>query len=134
MLSGIGPAAELTKYGIEVVQDIPYIGKGLRDHLGAFHVFTRANGTTDRPSFYGNASALQPAREEWFKDRTGPLTTFSCTNGMGYFKAQEIYKSAEFKALPRKEQRFMLQPTTPSWEALTVCSRTPQLDCLPAHH
>ncbi|WP_166418378.1 choline dehydrogenase [Cochlodiniinecator piscidefendens] len=33
MLSGIGPAAELAKHGIEVVADRPGVGKNLQDHL-----------------------------------------------------------------------------------------------------
>jgi len=33
MLSGIGPAADLTKHGIDVVADRPGVGKNLQDHL-----------------------------------------------------------------------------------------------------
>jgi choline dehydrogenase len=33
MLSGIGPAAELEKLGIDVVADVPGVGKNLHDHL-----------------------------------------------------------------------------------------------------
>lgn len=32
MVSGIGPAAELRKHGIDVVQDLPGVGKNLTDH------------------------------------------------------------------------------------------------------
>jgi choline dehydrogenase len=33
MLSGIGPAAELSKLGIELLHDLPGVGKNLQDHL-----------------------------------------------------------------------------------------------------
>ncbi|WP_323008052.1 GMC family oxidoreductase [Pseudorhodobacter sp.] len=33
MLSGIGPAAELTRHGIAVLQDAPQVGENLADHL-----------------------------------------------------------------------------------------------------
>ncbi len=36
MLSGIGPAAQLTEYGIEVAVDLPGVGENLHDHLEIF--------------------------------------------------------------------------------------------------
>ena len=43
MLSGIGAADELHKHGIDVVADLPDVGKNLQDHLvtGAMHVSTK---------------------------------------------------------------------------------------------
>jgi choline dehydrogenase-like flavoprotein len=40
MLSGIGPAAHLRAFGINVVADLP-VGKNLQDHLGAYMTYTR---------------------------------------------------------------------------------------------
>jgi 4-pyridoxate dehydrogenase len=40
MLSGIGPAAHLRDFGINVVADLP-VGKNLQDHLGAYMTYTR---------------------------------------------------------------------------------------------
>lgn len=39
MLSGIGPAAELTRHGIDVVADVPAVGRNLHDHLDASLVY-----------------------------------------------------------------------------------------------
>jgi choline dehydrogenase len=36
MLSGIGPAKELRKLGIDVVQDLPGVGENLQDHIEAY--------------------------------------------------------------------------------------------------
>lgn len=36
LLSGIGPASELTKHGIEVKHDLPQVGLGYTDHMGLF--------------------------------------------------------------------------------------------------
>ena len=46
MLSGIGPAEHLQSFGIPIVQDLPGVGKNLRDHPAAAVIF-RASG--DRP-------------------------------------------------------------------------------------
>jgi len=36
MLSGIGPGAELARHGIDVVHDLPGVGRNLQDHLGVY--------------------------------------------------------------------------------------------------
>jgi choline dehydrogenase len=46
LLSGVGPAEDLRSLGIEVVQDLPGVGKNLRDHPSASVLF-RAKG--ERP-------------------------------------------------------------------------------------
>lgn len=35
MVSGLGPAAELKRHGIDVIRDIPHLGRHLRDHVAA---------------------------------------------------------------------------------------------------
>lgn len=37
MLSGIGPAADLAKHGIEVLHDLPGVGENLQDHLEVWY-------------------------------------------------------------------------------------------------
>ncbi|KAF7320668.1 GMC oxidoreductase [Mycena chlorophos] len=49
MLSGIGPASELEKHEIEVVRDLPFVGRNLLDHYsaGSLVVRTKAGMTWD---------------------------------------------------------------------------------------
>jgi choline dehydrogenase len=44
MLSGIGPADALRGHGIDVVQDLPGVGKRLQDHAGAHSLFECQGG------------------------------------------------------------------------------------------
>jgi choline dehydrogenase len=46
MNSGVGPAAELKEVGVEVLHDLPGVGKNLQDHVqGRFTFLTRQPGT-----------------------------------------------------------------------------------------
>lgn len=67
MLSGIGPAAALSAFGIDVVQDLP-VGQGLQDHC-----MTLLNFRTDVESLMTAASADNAALLE--NEGRGPLTS-----------------------------------------------------------
>lgn len=43
MLSGVGDARELKEHGVEVVADIPAVGKNLQDHLDLYIQYTLVN-------------------------------------------------------------------------------------------
>lgn len=120
MLSGVGPAEQLQKHGIEVVQNNHYIGKGLRDHIGLAMTYLRKEGTNDRREFYSNQKAVADAKAQWMKDQTGPLSEFGCVLGTGFFKSDKIYESEEFKALDGQTQRHLRLPTVPLYEIITV--------------
>ena len=51
MLSGVGPAAHLSKHGISVVADVPGVGQNLRDHIAVFMSYESdlADPIPDRP-------------------------------------------------------------------------------------
>ncbi|WP_448006075.1 GMC family oxidoreductase [Agromyces bauzanensis] len=49
LLSGIGPAAELEELGIDVVIDLPGVGKNLHDHLLCPVIFTTDSRPVDPP-------------------------------------------------------------------------------------
>ena len=72
LLSGVGPADELRPFGIDVVQDLPGVGKNLQDHLGAFMRW----GIHEPVSLYGaTPEQLAAMQQEYAEHRTGFLTT-----------------------------------------------------------
>ncbi|KAL2150564.1 hypothetical protein VTH82DRAFT_7127 [Thermothelomyces myriococcoides] len=119
MHSGIGPKEQLEKYNIPVVHPCSAIGQGLRDHAFVPLVHSRKEGSTDRASFYGNQAAMDAALEEWKQHGTGPWTKFATEMGIGFFKSDAITSSAEFKALPEEEQRYLNSETVPHYEVFT---------------
>ncbi|KAI0095659.1 GMC oxidoreductase [Hypoxylon sp. NC0597] len=119
MHSGIGPKAQLEKYGIPVVQDVPAIGQGLRDHMFVPIAYARAPGDTDRASFYGDKQAMADALEQWKKDGTGPWAKFACELLIGWFKLDKLVASREFQDLPDAEKAYLNHPTVPHYEILS---------------
>lgn len=55
MLSGIGPADEITKHGIKVVADLPEVGRNLQDHLDVCLI----NEMTKPISMYSKTKGLK---------------------------------------------------------------------------
>lgn len=120
MHSGIGPAAQLQQYNIDVVQDVPAVGQGLRDHCFVPMVNTRTDTSTDRKAFYGSEAAMDAAKKEWEESGTGPWAKFACELGIGWFKlTEQLTSTPEFKALPEDEQKYLLQETVPHYEVIT---------------
>lgn len=119
MHSGIGPAAQLQKHGIDVTLDVPAIGQGLRDHCFVPLVHTRTEGSTDRKEFYGSQEAMEAALKQWQEDGTGPWAKFACELGIGWFKLNGLDSWEEFNALPKEEQTYLLAETVPHYEIIT---------------
>jgi len=72
LLSGIGPADELRAAGVDVVHDLPGVGKNLQDHINVPITFA----TSDRVGIGGmNEAELNSAFAEWQSARTGALTS-----------------------------------------------------------
>lgn len=69
MLSGIGPAAELARHGIDAVLDVPGVGRNLHDHLDASIVYRCTQKIT-----YDKTSELL-AGLRYFLTHTGPGTS-----------------------------------------------------------
>ncbi|MCB8901489.1 MULTISPECIES: GMC family oxidoreductase [unclassified Streptomyces] len=79
MLSGVGPAAALAPFGIDVVQDLP-VGQGLQDHY-----MTLLNLRTDTESLIGAATAENAALLQ--SEGRGPLTSNIGEAG-GFFRSR----------------------------------------------
>jgi 4-pyridoxate dehydrogenase len=71
MLSGIGPAAHLREFGIDVVADLP-VGKNLQDHLGAYMTYTRKQPGSFHREMRLDRMAVSMLRAYFFG--TGPAT------------------------------------------------------------
>lgn len=95
MLSGIGPAAHLRDLGIEVVLDLPEVGRNLQDHaqlwIGFYH---------DQP--ISLISARDPRNVAQYEaSRTGPMTSNGPeTGGFVRSNAQLPGADLQFSAIP----------------------------------
>jgi choline dehydrogenase len=79
LLSGIGPAGELSPLGIPVVHDLPGVGKNFQDHMDVYHTAATtpvSYNESDRPD-----KALL-AGLQYILTRTGPITACVCEAGM----------------------------------------------------
>ncbi len=99
MLSGIGPADELLKHGIDIVQDLPGVGQNLQDHLEV-HIKYRC-----KKGLAKNSALTKPriiaAGIQWWLFKTGLAATSASQVG-GFFtsNAQTRYPDIQFHFWP----------------------------------
>jgi choline dehydrogenase-like flavoprotein len=115
LLSGIGPAQELRKHGISVVLDEPAIGSNLSDHCALRMLVPIKPGLIP----VGDVDRIKHAREQWLRDRTGPLATDNAIACHGYLKL-DIASYPEFNSLDIEKQELLLNPLTPAYELICV--------------
>jgi choline dehydrogenase-like flavoprotein len=87
MLSGIGAAEELAPLGIDVVHDLPGVGKNFQDHMDVYLTAETAPvsyNESDRP-LKATAAGLQ-----YLLYRTGPVTASVCEAGMFVRSSDEV--------------------------------------------
>jgi choline dehydrogenase len=87
MLSGIGPADHLREHGIEVVHDLPGVGRNLQDHLYTYYISESARRLSLNHHLTGPRMLFQAIK--YFANRSGYLnlsavqaTAFPCI-GLG---------------------------------------------------
>ena len=119
MLSGIGPTDELQKHGIPVLHELPDVGKHLQDHCFATATLLQKPGTNDRMTFETDQKAVEAARAQHTKDKTGLMAELYCSTPMGWFKNDKIFETAEYKALDKHIQDHIKKPTVPIFELTT---------------
>ncbi len=78
LLSGVGPAADLTRHGIAVHQDLPGVGQNLHDHLQIAVRFQVDQSLTIHGMTADQAAAAQ---RESLDHGTGPYHTNFCESG-----------------------------------------------------
>lgn len=85
MHSGIGPGEHLQQFGIDVVRDVPGVGKNLQDHLQARPVYKCRTRTINSESRSLIRKVLMAA--EYALWRTGPMT-MAASLGAGFLKTR----------------------------------------------
>ncbi|MEJ8855822.1 GMC family oxidoreductase N-terminal domain-containing protein [Variovorax robiniae] len=81
LMSGVGPAADLQKLGIPVVQDLPGVGENLQDHIDHVQSYkTKSPNETFGLSLRGGMRVIS-AISEWRKQRTGIVTSNFAESG-----------------------------------------------------
>ncbi|MFC4273339.1 choline dehydrogenase [Sneathiella chungangensis] len=84
MLSGIGPAMELKKHGIEVLHELPGVGQNLQDHID-YIVAYKSNSRETMGISLGGGLDLIAGIFEWRKRRTGMISSPIAERG-GFLK------------------------------------------------
>ncbi len=86
LLSGIGPADELTAAGVTPIVDLPGVGRNMMEHPLVNMVFD-AN-RTDTFLNYLRLDRAAFAALEWLVAKKGPFTTTAC-HGIGYARSKD---------------------------------------------
>jgi choline dehydrogenase-like flavoprotein len=105
LLSGVGPSDELSRHGIEQVQDLPMVGQNLQDHC-----FSAMGIVIDR------------------KADTNVLS--QSPSPMGWFKLASDNETQECAELPQKVRTHRLRATVPDFEIATVRDHHTPCHCL----
>ena len=116
LLSGIGPGAELASHDIDIVHDLPGVGKNLQDHPCVFLTTEVDPILSEIHAFESDTEGLLRARQEWLATGTGPLTHHNGTIFGAFLKLPHLQNSAEFKALDPSTRAQLLSPTVPHYE------------------
>ena len=101
MLSGVGPAAELTQLGIGIVHDLPGVGQNLHDHLDAVQVVVAPQLKETFGVTFGGIARVLKAIPEWRNHRRGILTT-------NFAEAGGFIKSQASEAIPDLQLHFVI--------------------------
>ena len=101
MLSGVGPADELTKHGIGVIHDLPGVGRNLHDHVDAVQVIDAPHLKETFGVSVGGIARVLKAIPEWRNKRSGLLTT-------NFAEAGGFVKSQASEAIPDLQLHFVV--------------------------
>ncbi len=97
MLSGVGPASHIKEKGIEVVKNIPGVGRNLQDHLETY--IQQECNTSDTLYKYINKFNMIKAGIQWFLNKSGPCST-------SFLEAGGFCKSSPDKEYPNIQFHF----------------------------
>jgi len=98
-LSGIGPRAELSRHGIDIVHELPGVGENLQDHLEFYFQVACTQPITLYSQMTAYRKALIGLRWLLRKDGLGASNHFE-TGGFIRSRAGERYPDIQFHFLP----------------------------------
>ncbi|MEH6607712.1 MAG: GMC family oxidoreductase N-terminal domain-containing protein, partial [Pseudomonadales bacterium] len=87
LLSGVGPAEELGKHGINVVHELPGVGKNLQEHFDYVMSYRSPNWTDTFGVSIPGVWKVCTAIVEWVRKRTGKITSPYAEAG-AFFKSR----------------------------------------------
>ncbi|UPK95388.1 hypothetical protein LCI18_006323 [Fusarium solani-melongenae] len=120
MHSGIGPADQLERFGIQQILENPNVGQNYKDHYHVALKFGRAEHTDNIMAFLRSKALQDAAKREWELYRTGPYVTAGTSMNVGFFKSNAVLQSKEFEDLPASEKKRLQRPTIPTYEIATA--------------
>ncbi|KAK7211329.1 hypothetical protein V2G26_018507 [Clonostachys chloroleuca] len=116
MHSGIGPAEQLSKFGIRTIVNNKFVGQNTKDHYHVALKYGRSEESNEVAAFFRDKARQEAALREWNLYRTGHFTNLGTAMNMGFFKSDAVLNSQEFKSLPKEEQARLEMPTVPTYE------------------
>jgi choline dehydrogenase-like flavoprotein len=84
MLSGIGDSAQLNRFNIQTIVDLPDVGKNLQDHTLLLNVFS-VNSNLTNDDIGRNMTLLEDDLTQWEQTHTGPFSS-SVGTTVGWFR------------------------------------------------
>lgn len=113
-----------------MIQDLPGVGKNLQDRLFLELVTVQDPESHHRTSYIDSPSALEQARKEWTKNKSGPLSGYYLPQMIAYLKSDKIASSKEFQDLDDQTRQFLRADTKPFYEMVSVSvSSSPASQC-----
>ena len=97
MVSGVGPANHIKEKGIEIIKDIPGVGRNLQDHLETY--IQQECNTADTLYSYVNKFNMVKIGIQWFLNKSGPCST-------SFLEAGGFCKSSPDKQYPNIQFHF----------------------------
>jgi choline dehydrogenase-like flavoprotein len=118
--SGVGSSSELQPLGIEVVQDLPGIGKSFSDHPSLPMVYHMGHNFSERVIFSSDPAKVSAAEESLKKSMAGPLTQYMSSGVMAFLQLSDLKDLEEFSQLSPESRELLLKQTTPHFELAIV--------------
>ncbi|KAH6665144.1 glucose-methanol-choline oxidoreductase [Halenospora varia] len=116
LMSGVGPAEQLSQLNIPIVHDLPAVGQNIQDHSALACEFIINPKIKGHNQLLNDPEALKVAEKQYTANQTGPLAMFGASASILFPKLPRLLQSEEFKALPPATRDFMNAKRRPSTE------------------